>query len=536
MVNTNTFLENRWSRPSSSALGLPNIWYQSKPGRPLRKRLQNEFIERQLRRERESRLGNCIRRISKDCKEMLKKKIEETECTILHFLKHSPIRRSETANTKVKEEKTDQKVYTQSLHPESIYMQTDFMIEGTDEGNWDRIWYINKNIGRHVCSNKDLFGKLKEKFILKKLQGKDKLLFIHGIGEINIRIGREIFCIPGVHTRCDSKHTICRPIRSLRNGYGLQEQQVCEEIGHYAYTCPTKTATVGYIPKGGDYVYVKGVFYPTKVSSFNEYVSFLDLIKNDDLVSQEWDIFRDKFNNAFRWFYDVYLKREMSGPIPPKMNGIETHIMDLYKLVESIGGYLSVYFAKEFGYIAEMFGLSYDYGEEIKECYNKYLDVFKCYYSTARVPQLEQESVQKKTTIFVDQGKELTCLQSHCGDQEDQVTSPIGQDIICQEKNRVEHFGVELEDIEETKKGNQHQATYQMKTKDYSKKGSTSIAAKKNERDTTSSSTVMSTETNEEHQNVPREEGQRGNSVSISATTGISDLEEKTFTSTHTYN
>ncbi|GKG15324.1 hypothetical protein Tco_0354924, partial [Tanacetum coccineum] len=34
--------------------------------------------------------------------------------------------------------------------------------------------------------------------------------------------------------------------------------------------------------------------------------------------------------------------------------------------------------------------------------------------------------------------------------------------------------------------------------------------------------------TNEERQNVPREEGQRGNSVSISATVGISDLEEKT--------
>nr|GEY06113.1 ARID DNA-binding domain-containing protein [Tanacetum cinerariifolium] len=166
-----------------------------------------------------------------------------------------------------------------------------------------------------------------------------------------------------------------------------------KEIGHYAYACPTKTATVGYIPKGGDYVYVKGVFYPTKVSSFNKYVSFLDLIKNDDLVSQEWDIFRDKFNNAFRWFYDVYLKREMRGPIPSKINGIEIHLMDLYKLVECLGGYLSVYFAKEFGYIAEMFALSYDYGEEIKECYNKYLDVFKCYYSTARVPQLEQESV-----------------------------------------------------------------------------------------------------------------------------------------------
>nr|GEV19812.1 ARID DNA-binding domain-containing protein [Tanacetum cinerariifolium] len=378
---------------------------------------------------------------------------------------------------------------------------TDFMIEGTDEGNWDRIWYINKNIGRHVCSNKDLFGKLKEKFIVKKLQGKDKFLFIHGIGEINIRIGREIFCILGVQYTLDVtlnilfayqlkaqrmdlafKNNKCRLVymfkdpenckfdesqmklmqnKYLSDYYKLIEENPdykegkskketiltqkcyrCEEIRHYAYACPTKTATVRYIPKGGDYVYVKGVFYPTKRNAWSH---------------------------------------------TPKINGIEIHLMDLYKLVECLGGYLSVYFAKEFGYIAEMFGLSYDYGEEIKECYNKYLDVFKCYYSTAKVPQLEQKFVQKKTIIFVDQGKELTCLQSHCGDQ-DQVTTPIGQDRICQEKNRVEHFGIELEDIEETKKCNQHQATYQIKTKDHFEKGSTSIAAKKDERDTSSSS------------------------------------------------
>ncbi|GKA84602.1 leucine-rich repeat-containing protein [Tanacetum coccineum] len=41
----------------------------------------------------------------------------------------------------------------------------------------------------------------------------------------------------------------------------------------------------------------------------------------------------------------------------------------------------------------------------------------------------------------------------------------------------------------------------------------------------------MSTQTNEEPQNVPQEEGQRRNSPSISAATGITDLEQKTFTS-----
>nr|GEZ56920.1 ARID DNA-binding domain-containing protein [Tanacetum cinerariifolium] len=197
MVNTNTFLEERWSSLHSRGCGHPNMWHQSKHGRLLRKRLQNEFIQRQLRRERESRLENCIRQISKDCKEMLRKRMEEIKvynsalpqtqshkvlnkhkrykccgCRIRgHIINNCPNkgRRSETANTKVKEEKTDQKVYTQSLHPESIYMQTHFMIEGTDEGNWDI-----------STSTRTLEGM-----------------------EINIRIGREIFCIPGVQYTLD---------------------------------------------------------------------------------------------------------------------------------------------------------------------------------------------------------------------------------------------------------------------------------------------------------------------------------------------
>nr|GEV63008.1 ARID DNA-binding domain-containing protein [Tanacetum cinerariifolium] len=79
MVISKSFLENRWSRPSSSAYGLPNMRYQSKLGRPLRRKQQHDFIQRQLRREKEAQIGTCIRQISKDCKEMLKKKLEEIE-------------------------------------------------------------------------------------------------------------------------------------------------------------------------------------------------------------------------------------------------------------------------------------------------------------------------------------------------------------------------------------------------------------------------------------------------------------------------
>ncbi|GKC58935.1 ARID DNA-binding domain-containing protein [Tanacetum coccineum] len=80
MVNTNTFIEDRWSRLNSKGIGHFNMWHQSKSlGRPLRKKLQYGFIQRQLKREKEARLGNCIRQITHDCKEMLRRKLEEIE-------------------------------------------------------------------------------------------------------------------------------------------------------------------------------------------------------------------------------------------------------------------------------------------------------------------------------------------------------------------------------------------------------------------------------------------------------------------------
>nr|GFA28389.1 ARID DNA-binding domain-containing protein [Tanacetum cinerariifolium] len=79
MVNLNPFLENKLSRPSTSAYGLSNIWYQSKLGRPLRKRLQQSFIQRQMKREKENQIGNCIKQITLDCKDMLRRKLEEIE-------------------------------------------------------------------------------------------------------------------------------------------------------------------------------------------------------------------------------------------------------------------------------------------------------------------------------------------------------------------------------------------------------------------------------------------------------------------------
>nr|GEW50662.1 reverse transcriptase domain-containing protein [Tanacetum cinerariifolium] len=55
-------------------------WHQSKIlRRPPRKKLHYGFIQRQLKREKEARHINCIRQITHNCKNMLRRKLEEIE-------------------------------------------------------------------------------------------------------------------------------------------------------------------------------------------------------------------------------------------------------------------------------------------------------------------------------------------------------------------------------------------------------------------------------------------------------------------------
>ncbi|GJV30455.1 ARID DNA-binding domain-containing protein [Tanacetum coccineum] len=174
MVISKYFLDKKWSRPSSSAYGQTNMWHQSKPGRSLRKRLQYDFIQRKLRREKEAQIGTCIRQITQDCKEMLRKKMEEIKLynsTINqpqfqnkhrrhkcfkcrqrgHVIKNCPMKklnegiekngnRSETEKAK-NEVLMASKPSVSIKYPESIHFETKCMLKGTDQGHWDNIWF-----------------------------------------------------------------------------------------------------------------------------------------------------------------------------------------------------------------------------------------------------------------------------------------------------------------------------------------------------------------------------------------------------------
>ncbi|GKA88268.1 ARID DNA-binding domain-containing protein, partial [Tanacetum coccineum] len=103
---------------------------------------------------------------------------------------------------------------------------------------------------------------------------------------------------------------------------------------------------------------------------------------------------------------------------------------------------------EEFGTIGEILGLSKENGEDIKKYYIKYLDVFTSYYKTARVPQQEYKAILKKSTRKVEEDKDRDCLMSHQWDF-GETCAPTANIAVQKEKEKLEHFGVKLEDTED---------------------------------------------------------------------------------------
>ncbi|GJS24451.1 ARID DNA-binding domain-containing protein [Tanacetum coccineum] len=493
MVISKYFLEKKWSRPSSSAYGQSNMWYQSKPGRSLRKRLQYDFIQRKLRREKEAQIGTCIRQITQDCKEMLRKKMEEIKLynsTINqpqfqnmnrrhkcfkcrqrgHVIKNCPMKKQnegiEKNGNRSETEKAKNEVLMASKpsvsikYPESIHFETKCMLKGTDQGHWDNIWYVSNNTNMHLCPKLSLFCNIREKFIANKLDDQKKFLFTYGLGEVVINNGDKGYLIPGVSYAPEVTLNILSLELLEKQGFEIMyENNTCSLV--YMFKDPKgqsfnedklrimhnkhleeyfesldrstkQNKPVGLVSMEDDVIEIKGTLYSTRVTTFNEYVGFLNLVKQDEIVSQEWDKFRNRFDKVVKWFYNHYLNKSLPGPIPPIINGVQIYLFHLYKLFDSLGGYLGVYFGNEFGTIGEILGLSKQDGEEIKRCYINYLDVFTSYYKTAMV-----------TTRNVEEDNGVNCLTSHQGNFAE-IRTPNME--VAKGKEKMEHFGIELED------------------------------------------------------------------------------------------
>nr|GEX01662.1 Toll/interleukin-1 receptor-like protein [Tanacetum cinerariifolium] len=217
-----------WPRINRSRFGLANKWHQSKDWGTLRREQQLEFIQKQLKKENQEQIGSCMKKISEECKSMLKNKTKEViqhnttlnqptsnnrfknykcfQCKQLgHTVKSCPMD-YKVENTYAKKETKRRMKGIKAIkpivlitYPETIHFSTTCMIKDTDLTGWDEIWYVSNQIDRHVCYKLDAFCNIKEGFSVTKLESQKKFLFTYGMGEILIEANGKSHIIPGVY-------------------------------------------------------------------------------------------------------------------------------------------------------------------------------------------------------------------------------------------------------------------------------------------------------------------------------------------------
>nr|GEU51508.1 ARID DNA-binding domain-containing protein [Tanacetum cinerariifolium] len=154
------------------------------------------------------------------------------------------------------------------------------------------------------------------------------------------------------------------------------------------------------------------------------------LLNLREALSNEWEEHRDKFNRVLTWFFNHFLMRPLPGSLPPIIKGVSIHLFDLYELIESMGGYISVQFEGDFEGLAEILGLKRSDGMDIRRCYLDYLEPLVSTYKAARS--------SNPARGYEDEG--IRRFKDYHGD------GNMDGSTAAKEKGRVEHFGITLKE------------------------------------------------------------------------------------------
>nr|GEU91757.1 ARID DNA-binding domain-containing protein [Tanacetum cinerariifolium] len=219
--------------------------------------------------------------------------------------------------------------------------------------------------------------------------------------------------------------------RMAGDAKAVAEKEASEPVNINPNIFPTPTVSLDYL---------ESIYLKTKCMIKGIDLDHWDNIW-DEIISKDWDTFRKRFDKVVIWFYEKYLKLPTPGPIPPNINRKEIYLFDPYKLVEGLGGYLSVHFERQFGTIGEILGLPKEEKEQVKACYVKYLDVFTSYFKTARVSHQDTCPIRGIPTQDVEEDDGH--LRSPQNGFEEKIAPNI-QTADMKNKGKLEHFGITL--------------------------------------------------------------------------------------------
>ncbi|GJV59631.1 ARID DNA-binding domain-containing protein [Tanacetum coccineum] len=285
---------------------------------------QSEFAQRHIKREKEERIGKCIRQITRDCKNMLRKKIEEIE-----------VYNSTISQNRYKQYNCfycNQKGHIFKSCPAKIKNEVEHaqglpteIAKGNIEANNTTQAKITQNKNMVLCFKCQEYGHFANKCTSKK-QWEPKVSlkypeFIH------------------FKTRGIIKGTDKVLIKEESNGYLIPGV-------HYAPEITLNILSINVLKQHGFEIIFEG-----------DKCTLEYMFKNQQGQNMDVDKMRHRHND----YLDDYF--------------------------ESLDKEKTDRFGQEFGALAEILGLPRSDGEEIRKCYMTYLDVFISYYKTARAPE-----------------------------------------------------------------------------------------------------------------------------------------------------
>nr|GEW51226.1 ARID DNA-binding domain-containing protein [Tanacetum cinerariifolium] len=236
--------------------------------------------------------------------------------------------------------------------------------------------------------------------MVEKLEAQRNLLFTYGIGEVLIMNGNKDYLIPGVH---------------------------------YAPEVTLNILSINLLKQQGFELVYEGNRCTLEYMFKNQHGRTIDV---DKIRQRHNDYLDDYFESLDKEMTD---RKEKEPGIVEETNtpvGVPIHLFDLYKLMDCMGGYLSVQFGQEFGALAEILGLTRLDGEDIWKCYMTYLEVFVSYYKIGRTP--------KNPMTGEEYMESLEEYQWNLGKKGE-------SSAVKKEKERLEYFGIKLEEEEESK-------------------------------------------------------------------------------------
>ena len=132
-----------------------------------------------------------------------------------------------------------------------------------------------------------------------------------------------------------------------------------------------------------DYMSLNGTLYAMKVNTFPRFIAFLNLIKIDKLVFENWEVLSKRFLEMLEWFYLGFMRQSALGELPPIIGVIKVDMLGLYKFVDELGGYMNITLNNQWYQVARLLGLADEEQETVKECYKEYIGMVKIYYEDA---------------------------------------------------------------------------------------------------------------------------------------------------------